>query len=492
MLRIPIILWFLAVGVVAERPNILFISVDDMNDWVGFLGGYPGAVHTPNIDALSRRGVAFTNAHCASPVCCPSRTAVMTGLMPSSSGIYNNSQWWKPHRPDLVTIPMHFRRHGYEVVGAGKIFHHTAGSNPPGQWDVFHRLTFQDDPWFRGNRLNYPWTKPEPNPKGFPFSNVPALPHENDWGVLPLSESSYDDARSVDFAIEFLGKEHTEPFFLACGLFRPHLPWYTPQRYVDLYPLNEIREPVCRDDDLDDVPAEGKELSEARRGEMAVIKKAGKYRQAIQAYLASLSFADAQIGRLLRALEKSEASSRTIIVLWSDHGWHLGEKQHWHKSTLWEEATRVPLIISAPDLRPARCEAPVSLVDLFPTLTELCHLPAVPWQDGRSLQPLLREPSRTDGFAMTQFKPGQASVRSHAFRYIRYADGGEELYDHRADPHEWNNVVLEPRWADERETHAARITRDWADPAPSKKAYAFDPATYSWTTKQGVVIDGRN
>ena len=470
-----------------KRPNVLFIAVDDLNDWVGFLGGYPGRVHTPNIDRLAKRGVAFANAHCASPVCCPSRTAVLTGLMPHTSGIYNNGQWWRPHHPAIVTIPMHFKADGYAVVGAGKIFHHTAGSNPPDQWDEFQRLVFHDDPWFRDHKLNYPWSKAAPFPTGFPFSKVPELPHENDWGAIPQkTEDDYDDARTVDFAIRQLQRDQGKPFFIACGLFRPHLPWYAPKKYFDLYPLHSVQLPIVKPMDLNDVPKEGKDLAKARRSDFEKIKNADRYRHAVQAYLASISFADAQVGRLMRALDASPHATNTIIVFWSDHGWHHGQKEHWHKSTLWEEATRVPLIVAAPGMASngASCAQPVSLVDIYPTLIELCGLKSRSNLDGLSLVPQLRNPAAPRNRpAVTVFKPGQASVRTLTHRYTRYSDGSEELYDHRSDPNEWSNR------ARRRESRSiiADLSRwlpaDWAHPAPKKSAYEFDPKDYSWTRK---------
>ena len=219
-----------------ERPNVLFLAVDDMKDWVNCLGGYEGTVHTPHIDRLADRGVLFTNAHCPSPKCAPSRTAILTGFRPSTTGFYGNGHWWYPNRPDIVTIPAHFRRQGYHVAGAGKIFHHTAGNHPPNQWDAFQKLLFRDDPWFRGVTLNYPWSKHGPAPDGFPFSDVEGLGHENDWGSLELAEPDYDDSRNATYAVDFLRRPQEKPFFLACGLFRPHLPWYVPENYFKLYP----------------------------------------------------------------------------------------------------------------------------------------------------------------------------------------------------------------------------------------------------------------
>lgn len=472
-------------GASNQRPNVLFLAVDDMKDWVNCLGGYEGTVHTPNLDRLAARGTLFTNAHCPSPKCGPSRASVMTGLMPSTTGVYDNGHWWYPHLLGVTTIPVHFRKHGYEVVGAGKIFHHTAGNHPPNQWQSFHKLKFRDDPWFRGVKLNYPWSEHAAAPEGFPFSGVKGLGHENDWGSLGYEEEDYDDSRTASFAVRFLEGDRAEsPFFLACGLFRPHLPWYVPEAYFKRYPLDEIVLPRIDEKDLDDVPEAGRAFARARRQDLATIREAGRYREAVRAYLASITYADAQLGRVLEALDASGQADNTIIVLWSDHGWHLGEKGHWHKTTLWEESTRVPFIVTAPGRHPGRCSRPVSLVDLFPTLNELCHLSAIESHDGQSLVPLLDDPRATrERPAIIQFKPGNVAVRSERFRYIRYRDGSEEFYDLRADPHEWANLAGRASVEAEQRTHAAWATGEWADPAPGKSAYEFDPDTFTWNEK---------
>jgi len=414
----------------AERPHVLFLAVDDLNDWVGCLGGYEGVVHTPNIDRLAERGMLFTNAHCPSPKCGPSRAAILTGLRPSTTGIYGNSQWWYPNLPDVVTIPAHFRNHGYRAVGAGKIFHHTAGNHPPNQWDEFSPLRFRNDPWFRGVKRNYPWSQSEPLPDGFPFSGVKGLGHENDWGSLALPEASYDDALTVDSVVAFLENhpsrglgdhENPQPFFLACGLFRPHLPWYVPHHYFERYPLEEVVFPELPEDDLADVPPTGRAFAASRRSDFHRIQAAGRWREAVRAYLASISFADAQLGRVLDALRASAFSRNTVIVLWSDHGWHLGEKRHWHKSTLWEEATRVPFLIAAPGFDAGRCSRPVSLLDLFPTLNDLCSLPPLPAHDGQSLVPLLTDPGHPwTRPAVIEYRRGNAAVRSERHRYPKF------------------------------------------------------------------------
>ena len=469
----------------AERTHVLFIAVDDMNDWTSVLKGYAGKVHTPNIERLAQRGVVFLNAQTASPLCCPSRTALMLGKRPSTTGVYNNGQWWRPHMPDAVSLPMAFRSHGYSAVGAGKIFHHTAGSNPPDQWDGFQRLVFNDDPWFRGVKLNYPWSKHVPYPEGYPFCGMRGTPHEGDWGVIPgKTESEYDDARTADYAIRFLGRDHKKPFFLACGIFHPHLPWYAPKRYFDLYPLSEITLPNVPEDDLDDVPAEGCRLSKTRRADFERIKEAGKWKEAVQAYLACISFADAQIGRVLDALDKSPYGDNTVVVFWSDHGWHLGEKQHWHKMTLWEEAARIPFIWVVPGVKRGVCTRPVDTMCVYPTLLELCGLPPQGDLDGVSIVPLLRNPkTEWERPAVTEYQRGQCAVRSEQYRFIRYSDGSEELYDHLKDPSEWTNLANRPGHAAIKKKLGKCATKTWAPHAPGKGAYRFDPATYKWTRR---------
>lgn len=481
----------------AERPNVLMIAVDDMNDWVGFLGGYPGQVYTPHLDRLAAQGTAFTNAHTAAPVCCPSRVAAMSGLLPSTSGIYNNQQWWKPHNPHLLTIPIHFQRHGYQTIGAGKIFHHTAGNNPPQQWQAYKRLPFNDNAWIRAGSPLYPDTKPAARPAQFPFCGLNNYSEEVDWGVLPnKQESEYDDAVITQYAIDFLesAASQDKPFFLACGIFHPHLPWYVPQRYLDLYPVDDVHVPPIDLSDLDDIPAAGRQLALRKADNLEMIRTAGKWPTAIQHYLASISFADAQVGRLLETLRKTPHAQNTVIVLWSDHGWHLGEKGHWHKRTLWEEATRVPLIVCAPHVGTPgqQCSQPVSLVDLFPTLSDLCDLPAPPGLDGMSLVSWLKKPrSPRSRPAVIVEEQGHLAIRSQRYRLIRYADATEELYDHHRDPGEIVNLATLPELQDVKAALASHFPRQWAKPAQRKSAYDFNPYTYSWKHKKtGEIVSG--
>lgn len=475
---------FVKAASIDGRPNVLFIAVDDMKDWVNCLGGYEGDVYTPNIDRLAKRGMLFTNAHCVSPKCAPSRVAIMTGLRPSTTGLYDNQHWWYPNFPNMVTMPIRFRQSGYLVYGAGKIFHHTAGNNPPRQWNGFKRLLFRDDPWFRGSKLNYPWTKYSPNPKGFPFSGVKGLPNENDWGVIPVADKELDDVKTVDFALRFLKSKQDSPFFLACGLFRPHLPWYAPRRFFDLYPLDKVVVPKKFEEDLDDVPEIGKSFAAARRSDLNKIEKQGSIIRAVQAYLASISYADEQLGRILDVLESSEYNSNTVIIFWSDHGWHLGEKRHWHKSTLWEESTRIPLIIAVPQLKPDVCNQPVSLLDLYPTLMELCAIKGDHEFDGLSLMPQLRLAETKRNPAVIEFRKGNAAVRSERWRYIRYSDGSEELYDHKTDSYEWKNLASKKKYKTVKQNLSEWLPKQWAESALSKNAFKFDPDSYSWVNKK--------
>ncbi len=431
-------------------PNVLMIIVDDMNDWVGCLGGHPD-VKTPNIDRLARRGLLFTNAHVAAPVCNPSRVAALTGRRPSTTGIYGNEALWTTALPDVATIPRHFRTHGYHVAGGGKVYHHTPGFNRRSDWQEYFDQVFDShyqDRLARGlDAGRFTW------PAGFPlngleavrtFARPPHNPHEFDWGPFDTRDAEMGDGRLVAWAEAFLARPPRAPFFLAAGIYRPHLPFYAPRKYFEMYPPDRITLPAVKADDCDDLPAAGRRMAADRRGDYELVVREGRYRELLQAYLAGISFADALVGRLLDALDAGPAARDTIVVLWSDHGWHLGEKQHLHKFTLWERSTRVPLVIAAPGMTTggARCGRPVGTIDLFPTLTALCGLPDPDGLDGTSLLPLLRTAdSPWERPAVTTHGAGNHAVRDGRWRYIRYADGGEELYDHDADPHEWTNLA---------------------------------------------------
>lgn len=410
-----------------KRPNILFIAIDDLNDWTGFLGGHPQA-YTPHLDGLAKRGMVFTRAYCAAPACNPSRAAILTGIMPATSGVYHNTNPWRPQVPEAVTLFAHFRKHGYKVFGGGKLFH--GPFNDVLSWEMY-------------------WARPgDPLPPQRPLNGIPNAA-QFDWGPLDVDEAAMGDAKLTDWAIGFLKQEHERPFFLAVGYIRPHLPWYVPRPYFERFPLPEIILPKVRDDDLDDIPPLGVKIANPK-GDHARVLATNNWHRAVQGYLASIAFVDAQVGRLLDVFYQSPYVDNTIVVVWGDHGWHLGQKQHWRKFALWEEATRVPLIIVAPGITPpgSRCKRTVSLVDLYPTLCELAGLEVPTQVESRSLVPLLKDPETAwDRPVVTTHGYMNHAVRSERYRYIRYSDGSEELYDHELDPYEWTNLANDPKYA---------------------------------------------
>lgn len=414
-----------------DRRNILFISIDDLNDWIGCLGGHPD-VKTPNMDRLARRGVLFTNAHCAAPLCNPSRASLMTGVLPSTSGVYENNQPMRqsPVLASAVTLPQHLRTHGYSVTGGGKIYH--GGFPDPQSWDDYFPSQSENQP-----------SNPEPPDK--PVNGIPNAAHF-DWSPLDVRMEAMGDYQTSEWARARLAKRPDKPFFLACGIFRPHLPWYVPRRFFDMYPVDKVTLPNVKEDDLDDVPAAGRRMAKPD-GDHAKVLKYNQWKKAVQGYLASISFADEILGRVLDGLEAGPNARDTSIVLWSDHGWHLGEKLHWRKFALWEEATHNVLMVSSPWAgKPgSSCGRTVSLMDVYPTVLELCGVPVKAGLQGRSLMPLISKPaSEWPHPAVTTYGRNNHSVRNERWRYIRYADGSEELYDRSADPMEWTNLMVKP------------------------------------------------
>ncbi len=406
-----------------DKPDMLFIAIDDLNDWTGCLGGHPQA-RTPHLDALAARGVLFETAQCAAPACNPSRAALMSGLRPYSSGIYYNHHSFSIPLNGVLTLNRHLKQQGYLVLGAGKIYH--THRLPPGQandWDDYYAA---------------PNSPPPPRP------DMTGLGREHfDWGPLDAADEDMQDYRLASWGAEQLQKRHDRPLFLAVGFIKPHLPWYVPRKYFDMFPLDTIQLPPTIPNDLDDIPPAGVRMATSQ-GDHAAVTQAGLWKAGVQAYLATIAFVDTQLGRLIEAADRSWRSNRLVIVLWSDHGWHLGEKQHWRKFTLWEESARAPLLVVAPNVANAggRCAAPVDFMSIYPTVCDLLGLPIPAHVQGRSLLPLLRNPAAPwDGVGITTHGRGNHSVRDRQWRYIRYEDGSEELYDHHCDPNEWTNLV---------------------------------------------------
>ena len=428
-----------------NRPNVLLIAVDDLNHWVGHLGRN-AQVKTPNIDRLARKGMTFTRAYCAAPVCNPSRTALMSGMRPSTTGVYDNAIDFRPHVAPEQTLNSHFRNHGYFVAGAGKIYH--GGGGRLNEWDDY----------MRGGAGE---------PKG-KLEDRSAGPIK--FGVLDCDDSELGDYRIASWIIDQLKREHAKPFFLACGFHKPHMPWNVPRKYYDMYPLESIRLPPSLTNDLSDVPPAGVRMAHAF-GDHARVVEAGKWKQAIQGYLAAISFLDAQVGRVLDALEKSPHANTTIICFSGDHGWHLGEKEHWRKFALWEEATRAPFIWVAPGVtKPGgRCERTVDFMSIYPTLCELAALPVPKHVEGTGISNLLSNPhAEWAKPALTTHGFANHAVRSERWRFIRYTDGGEELYDHLYDPYEWTNVASR--------TELSNVKSGLAKAFPSKNTPAPEPS----------------
>jgi len=449
------------------KPNVLFIAVDDLNDWIGCLGGHPQAL-TPNMDRLAARGVLFTNAHCAAPACNPSRAAVFSGLMPDKTGVWSNkSGSIAKRKPDAVLLPTPFNEAGYLTLGTGKLLHsggHSAFGEYFGteqRWSPLSKkaVHYSDDE-LPTKGTDKPRHVAKHNGRTFilPLNRMPSdrkpdqMDGESfDWGPFDVPDSEFGDTQITDWAIGKLKAGLKKPLFLGVGYYRPHIPLWAPKRFFVRFKDDPAKLPAIRDDDLDDLGASAKKwaLEPVTAGSHATVLKHKQWRQAVEAYLACVTYVDHELGRMLEVLDASERADNTIIVLWSDHGWHLGEKQHWGKWTGWERSTKVPLIIVPPKkladgfAEPgSRCDQPVGLIDLYPTLVELCGL-KLPYElDGESLVPLLRNPGKETGRKLaTAFDPGNISVRSDRWRYIRYADGSEELYDLQEDPNEWDNLA---------------------------------------------------
>jgi len=416
-----------------QKPNVLFIAVDDLNDWIGCLGGYAG-VKTPHIDKLASQGILFANAHSPAPVCYPSRTSLMTGWYPSKTGVYlNKSPAFRELMPNIKTIPEHFKEQGYHTISGGKVFHEQEAQ----LWDesVFFPRIFGKVPKLNGIKDVYP------EDESF------------DWGPLDISEDDMPGGKTVTWAKEILKREYDKPLFLAVGFHEPHMAWYAPKKYFDLYPLDAITLPLVKENDLEDVPPMARQMAYSHLGKSTPkelsdhqrILDKDLWKSAVQAFLADISYLDTMIGNLLAAFHQSQYAENAIIVFWSDNGFHLGEKNHWRKATLWEEATRVPLIFTSTKIQTQGqiCQHPVSLIDIYPTLLELCGLPQPAHElEGHSLVPLLKNTQyEWQHIARTTYGRGNHAIRSKDWRYIRYKDGSEELYDHRTDTMEWNNLV---------------------------------------------------
>jgi arylsulfatase A-like enzyme len=453
----------------AKPFNVLFIIIDDHKPDLHDVFNADSPVKTPNMQRLANRGTWFTNGYVDSPACCPSRTALLTGVHATRSGVYYNAHAYRRAQSwisEVETLPGNFLRHGYLTAHFGKVAHNRfleddARDYTPG---YFKRLNHAPDVTHVESAL---WQQI------IPGSRIDMWSDGWSWGVLPDDWDRGDprklqqDTEFANHTIDLVGRKHERPFFAACGFWRPHVRWIVPKRYFDMYPLDSIEIPEgYRGDDLEDLPKPARVLA-THRGEHNFIVRNGLWKKSLQAKYASTSYIDDQIGRVLDAIEAGPNNDNTIVVFAADNGWHTGEKNHWSKFYLSELASRVVFAISVPGMKAQVRTTPVSLIDIYPTLVALCGLnpPATHTLDGVDLSSILEGRSKDRGKpVLSTYGQGNHSLRDERFRYTRYRDGSEELYDHRYDPHEWNNLARDPRFAPAKARLATHLPEVEADP----------------------------
>ncbi|TKG97302.1 iduronate sulfatase [Puteibacter caeruleilacunae] len=430
------------------KPNVIMLVVDDWNDMIGAFGGNQAI--TPNIDKLCAEGVAFTHSYAAATFCTPSRTSLMTGVAPWKSGCYANQpqHYNMPERKSISTL---FQENDYKVYGGGKVYHHMPGFvDLRGYDEYFHWNPAQKK---RGWGL-FAWRDNAATPKEIPASDFGKTVYTNfDIAAIPNElEKEMADTKMIDWALDIVKEEHDKPFFLSAGLYTPHKPNFAPQKYFDLYPIEDIQLPPIQENDTADLAPYIQNFlkGKANHTHNKLITIENGWKRAIQGYLAAISYADAQLGRLLDELSKSPNAENTIIVFWSDNGYHLGEKYCWAKHTLWERTANVPMIWAGPGIKKNKqYHGAVSLLDIYPTLVEQCGLKGSQELDGESITGILEKPGKlVDRTIVTAGKNGDDfSVFTNEWHYINYKFGrAEELYSVTKDNHEWNNLVLKEEY----------------------------------------------
>ncbi len=428
----------------APKFNVLFIAADDMNNDLGCYG-HP-SVKTPHLDKLAASGVRFDRAYCQFPLCSPSRSSLMTGLRPDTTRVFDLQYHFRQGLPDVVTLSQCFSRQGYYAARVGKIYHYgnpgdigTSGLDDPASWQEFFNPAGRDKTTLESDIINY-------TPKRGLGSSLSLLADATG------KDEDHTDGKVATQAVALLEKHKDRPFFLAVGFYKPHCPYIAPKKYFDLYPLEKVTLPEIAPGYRDTVPAPAL-ASTAPWPNMGVTT--AQAREAKQAYHATISFVDAQVGRVLETLDRLGLREKTIVVFWSDHGYHLGEHGLWMKQSCFEESARVPLLISVPGGKGAgkSCLRTVELVDLYPTLADLAGIPAPAGLEGASLRPLLENPvAAWKRPAFTQvWRNGFSghSVRTERWRYTEWDGGarGRELYDHGSDPQELHNLAGDPAQA---------------------------------------------
>lgn len=439
------------------KYNVLFIAIDDMNNWVG---AYEGKAQTPNIDRLAHRGVQFSNAYCVVPACNPSRVALMTGQRPETTGQYENPGNFrdKPGGNERITIAQFLQEKGYTTVSAGKIFHKQRGSkdvpepqSDPISWDVQwkgniatpgHDLYLDENGWAK-------WLESAHLDKvsGKSNSGMNYMAKFGVWGPIPHAKEETGDWKMSKYCADFLRKDHEAPFFLACGIFRPHSPQLAPQEYFDRFPLDEIELPEVPVDDMDDIPALAQ--SNLSTPFVKLMREKGQWKKAVQGYLACMAYADDCVGVVMDALTQSKYADNTIVVFWTDHGWQLGHKNRWEKFSLWKQATNAPLVIYHPKMKNKNGERKqaVSFLDIYPTIADMLGFEKPEHVDGESLLPLMENVEmKRENPAIVTYRPQNHSIVLDNWNYIRYDNGAEELYDHNTDPQEYKNLASKPQY----------------------------------------------
>lgn len=439
-----------------KRPNVVFMILDDLSPYA-----YESKVIvTPNLDRLMKEATYFPNSNCAAPVCIPSRAALFSGVAPYQSGVYlNGGDPWNDSEvlKSVETLPELFRRSGYLSYGRGKIYHKTLEEGRI-------ERNFDNRPIYEGGFGPFPDSANRVSASKDQFPRF--------WGVQSFADSLFPDIQNTDAVIDFLNQNPSEPFVVTLGLWRPHTPFTAPQRFFDQYVQDDIEVPAYyKSDDLDDVPEYGKSLLDPfGRFDKVGPSNPDLWRRFLHGYYACTSFADWNVGRIMDAIENSEHKDNTIFILITDNGFHVGAKNHWEKNTLWDASALSPMFIKLPGGKPMRVKTPVSLLDIYPTLVELCGLESPDHQlAGQSLSPILANKTEDRDPVITTFGEGLVSLRTEKFRYISYPDGTEELYDVEQDPYEWNNLISEEQYAEEVQRLREHLPVSYAEELPGRR-----------------------
>jgi arylsulfatase A-like enzyme len=448
-------LFLISIILISAKPNkrvpynVIFIAIDDMNNWIGANGGQ---AITPNIDALAAKGINFTNAHCVTPACNPSRTAIMTGQRPETTGQFENAGNFRNNAggKERTTLGQFLQSKGFETVAAGKVFHFPAGRaaspNPisdPISWSFQNKSEtgISGDKQYLDEKNQAKWLEGALR-KDFDTRKEPSyLSHSGVWGIANEPKEASGDWKNARFCADYLQKQHNKPFFLACGISRPHAPLIAPKEYFDMYPLDKIKMHELPENDMQDIPDIAKTNFSSEFTKL--VRQKGELKNAVQAYLACMSFADACVGEVLKSLENSPYRDNTIVVFWSDHGWQLGHKNRWEKYSLWHQATNAPFIVYVPNQKGGVCNEAVSYLDIFPTLLDLMGFKKPDFLEGDSFSKQVKTPNKKRKIpAVITYPKGSHAVVLGDWHYIHYLDGSEELYNHKTDPNEYKNIAL--------------------------------------------------